>query len=142
MYFKLFVILILSILSVKCAPITKEPENCDEKNEELMIVDERQNGTENYRVNIKDVVIMWAPGNSLLAAAGLLDLGNLDGEFEEFEFPTGLDSSNQKPTNQNHGLGTSTTQKSTENYMNYSTSTPSSNTDAEDLTRRPIMLKR
>lgn len=39
--------------------------------------DQRQNGTENYRLNIDGVVIAVAPADSLLAAASDLDISDL-----------------------------------------------------------------
>lgn len=60
-------------------------ENCQDSGE-FEVVDERQNGTENYRVNVNGVVLIYAPAKSILTAAGLLDGANLDTEFEEVDF--------------------------------------------------------
>lgn len=36
------------------------------------VINESQNGTENYRINIKDVIVIWAPADVLLAATTFL----------------------------------------------------------------------
>lgn len=50
--------------------------------------DQRQNGTENYRLNIDGVVIAVAPAESLLAAASEIDFGDLLTDLEDFESPS------------------------------------------------------
>ncbi|XP_072944193.1 uncharacterized protein [Epargyreus clarus] len=49
--------------------------------------DQRQNGTENYRVNIDGIVIAVAPAESFLAAASAIDFGDLLEEFNEVQKP-------------------------------------------------------
>lgn len=51
--------------------------------------DQRQNGTENYRLNIDGVVIAVAPADSLLAAASDIDISDLLDldEFNEVHKP-------------------------------------------------------
>ncbi|CAG9783946.1 unnamed protein product [Diatraea saccharalis] len=49
--------------------------------------DQRQNGSENYRLNIDGVVIAVAPADSLLAAASDIDLSDLL-DLEEFNEPS------------------------------------------------------
>ncbi|XP_013198995.2 uncharacterized protein LOC106141905 [Amyelois transitella] len=46
--------------------------------------DQRQNGSENYRLNIDGVVIAVAPADSLLAAASEIDISDLLGDLEDF----------------------------------------------------------
>ncbi|XP_053625664.1 uncharacterized protein LOC128683761 [Plodia interpunctella] len=46
--------------------------------------DQRQNGTENYRLNIDGVVIAVAPADSLLAAASEIDIADLLGDLDDF----------------------------------------------------------
>lgn len=59
-------------------------ENCDKNSSESMeTIDQRQNGTENVRVNVKDVVLVWAPSDALLEAGGYLDSDLLDYPNEE-----------------------------------------------------------
>lgn len=63
----LFNFLISTILT---GPIDKKD---DDNNEEYDLIDQRQNGTENYRIDVKDVILVWAPPESLLAAATILE---------------------------------------------------------------------
>ncbi|KAF5273878.1 hypothetical protein FQA39_LY00993 [Lamprigera yunnana] len=73
---------ILLISSVELAPakyISKSAEkNCsdseNDENEDFHdIIDQSQNGTENYRISLKDFVFVWAPRDILLTAAALFD---------------------------------------------------------------------
>lgn len=86
-----FLILLVSVTlnSVQAAPTTElqrgilrnsggSDNNQDEYEYEY---DQRQNGTENYRISVKDVVIIWAPANPLLAATALLDAEMLGAEL-------------------------------------------------------------
>lgn len=56
---------------VTAAPL---PADCSDKQHHY---DQRQNGSENYRLNIDGVVIAVAPADSLLAAASDIDFGDL-----------------------------------------------------------------
>lgn len=49
---------------------------CDEK-EHKLVYDQRQNGTENYRLNIDGVVIAVAPAESFLSALSDIDISDL-----------------------------------------------------------------
>ncbi|XP_063531823.1 uncharacterized protein LOC134742537 [Cydia strobilella] len=49
--------------------------------------DQRQNGSENYRLNIDGVVIAVAPADSLLAAASEIDLSDLL-DLSEYDGPS------------------------------------------------------
>lgn len=96
MYKPIFVALLVVICAFG-APL-KKGENCDQNEEEVELIDERQNGTENYRVNINGVVLMYAPAGSLLTAAGLLDAANFASEFEEVDFLQSNESDEDKAT--------------------------------------------
>lgn len=50
------------------------PADCKDHGEHY---DQRQNGTENYRLNIDGVVIAVAPADSLLAAASEIDFNDM-----------------------------------------------------------------
>lgn len=60
------------------------------------VYDQRQNGTENYRLNIDGVVIAIAPADALLAAASEIDLSDLldIDDLSDFDIP----QKPQKPT--------------------------------------------
>lgn len=51
------------------AILTAPAKDYDESNVELH--DQRQNGTENYRLDMKDVFIVLSPVDSMLSAAGI-----------------------------------------------------------------------
>ncbi|XP_044271115.1 uncharacterized protein LOC123015450 [Tribolium madens] len=50
------------------------------------VYDQRQNGSENYRLNVNKVVLVWTPPGSLLTAAMLLDPSLYEPEFGETDF--------------------------------------------------------
>ncbi|EFA10389.1 uncharacterized protein LOC103314278 [Tribolium castaneum] len=50
------------------------------------VYDQRQNGSENYRLNVNKVVLVWTPPGSLLTAAMLLDPALYEPEFGESDF--------------------------------------------------------
>lgn len=78
------------------APTTPSTSDCENGSEEYDIIeDQRQNGTENYRLNVNGVVLMVAPSNSLLAAATLLDIAELGTTFQEIDF---IQKSEEKPS--------------------------------------------
>ncbi|GJQ84029.1 hypothetical protein Trydic_g10493 [Trypoxylus dichotomus] len=52
----------------------------NETNDDYIIVDQRQNGSENYRINIDGVIIAFSPLESLLG--GTLDDFDFSSEFE------------------------------------------------------------
>lgn len=58
--------------------VASAPTDCADRH-----YDQRQNGTENYRLNIDGVVIAVAPAESLLAAASDIDFSSLL-DFEDF----------------------------------------------------------
>ncbi|KAF5279187.1 hypothetical protein FQR65_LT03434 [Abscondita terminalis] len=65
-----------------CSSASDENENEDFHD----LIDQRQNGTENYRISLKDFVFVWAPSDILLTAAALLDSSFLGGDiFEELQ---------------------------------------------------------
>ncbi|XP_032513754.2 uncharacterized protein LOC116767517 [Danaus plexippus] len=67
---------VLLIVAAACAAPAPAPD-CEEKK-----IDQRQNGTENYRLNIDGVLIAVAPAESFLSASSylgdLLDMAELD----------------------------------------------------------------
>lgn len=69
MYKQLFIVFVL-INYVLMAP-KHVRNNATEEN--VFIIDQSQNGTDNYRINVKDVIIIWAQPGALLAGASLLD---------------------------------------------------------------------
>lgn len=71
--------------NVLCAPGKSANESCErnETDSSYEIFDQRQNGTENVRVNVKDVVLVWAPSDALLGASSFLDSDLLDYPNEE-----------------------------------------------------------
>lgn len=74
------------------APTNNATSNEVDCENETALYDQRQNGSENVRVNVKDVFLVWAPeGNS----GGLLDSDFLDYPNEEVpQKPSGV----EKPT--------------------------------------------
>lgn len=66
---------VLLLTAVACAP-TEDPEEAAD-----VIYDQRQNGTENLRISLSDVMVLVAPAESFLPAAGdalsALALGSL-----------------------------------------------------------------
>lgn len=92
-------------LCVQSAPTTEPPVNNEvivKKNESYdvsqfdEVYDQRQNGSENYRVNVNKVVLVWTPPGSLLTAAMLLDPSLYEPEFSEDFFKP---ESEEKPEN-------------------------------------------
>lgn len=65
------VALLLCVLAVTAAAPA-----CDDKDHKL-VYDQRQNGTENYRLNIDGVVIAVAPAESFLSALSDIDFSDL-----------------------------------------------------------------
>lgn len=55
---------------------------CENSETYSSVYDQRQNGTENVRVNVKDVFLVWAPEGPL-ANPGFLDTDSLDYPNEE-----------------------------------------------------------
>lgn len=49
------------------------------------VYDQRQNGSENYRLNVDGVVLVWSPPGGLLQAASLLDPALFEGEYPDLE---------------------------------------------------------
>ena len=47
--------------------------------------DQRQNGTENYRINLNGVIVLLAPAETVLQVA---QLANLDNEIENINKPS------------------------------------------------------
>lgn len=87
----------LSVQPFSSAAPTNSSSNevdCENADTYSSIYDQRQNGTENVRVNVKDVFLVWAPeGNP-----GLLDSDFLDYPNEEVpQKPTGSNEV-EKPT--------------------------------------------
>lgn len=70
---------------VLCVPRRSVNETCEKNGTESLneVYDQRQNGTENVRVNVKDVVLVWAPSDALLGASSFLDSDLLDYPNEE-----------------------------------------------------------
>ncbi|KAB0794391.1 hypothetical protein PPYR_11230 [Photinus pyralis] len=58
-------------------------KNCSdsESDESAPLIDQTQKGKENYRINVKDFVLVWAPSDILLTAAALFDSQILGGEL-------------------------------------------------------------
>lgn len=87
-------VLLISVVVLFCVAHCAPPrnnsanaidENCDQNasDEFIETIDQRQNGTENVRVNVKDVVLVWAPSDALLGGSGILDSDLLDYPNEE-----------------------------------------------------------
>ncbi|KAF2885320.1 hypothetical protein ILUMI_20852 [Ignelater luminosus] len=94
--FFLTLLILIMLNSVQAAPATKLKSDSDNNEEEYGYeYDQRQNGTENYRISLKDVVIIWAPANPLLAATALLDSQLLGSDY------FGLDDSEKPQSGQN-----------------------------------------
>ncbi|RVE44426.1 hypothetical protein evm_010903 [Chilo suppressalis] len=72
----------VALLMVVAALTAAAPADCADRH-----YDQRQNGSENYRLNIDGVVIAVAPADSLLAAASDIDISDLL-DLEEFNEPT------------------------------------------------------
>lgn len=66
-------------VSTTPAPVKEELSKTEET-----IYDQRQNGTENYRINIDGVVLVIAPPEALLLAAA--DMGGLEQHFSSMNF--------------------------------------------------------
>ncbi|RZC42846.1 hypothetical protein BDFB_008409 [Asbolus verrucosus] len=78
--------LLLSVQSVPIEPANNEIAKKNESYYDLSqfdeVYDQRQNGSENYRVNVNKVVLVWTPPGSLLTAAMLLsDYSDLENFF-------------------------------------------------------------
>lgn len=77
-------LLVLTLLHIIIAAPTNTTTLTNEVNcenpDDLSTYDQRQNGTENVRVNVKDVFLVWAPSQ---AAPGMLDSDFLDYPNEE-----------------------------------------------------------
>lgn len=75
----------VAVLAAVLSLTTAAPADCRENTH----YDQRQNGTDNYRVNIDGVVIAVAPSDSLLAAASEIDFNDLFDleEFNELQKP-------------------------------------------------------
>lgn len=93
------VFLTLKFLLSNSAPLTTNTTvtnevNCENSETFSSVYDQRQNGSENVRVNVKDVFLVWAPdGNT-----GLLDSDFLDYPNEEVpQKPLGTNEV-EKPT--------------------------------------------
>ncbi|KAL4714554.1 hypothetical protein ACJJTC_006600 [Scirpophaga incertulas] len=69
----------VAVLATVLAVAATAPADCH--------YDQRQNGTENYRLNIDGVVIAVAPADSLLAAASDIDISDLL-DLDEFNEPS------------------------------------------------------
>ncbi|CAK1581626.1 unnamed protein product [Parnassius mnemosyne] len=63
---------VVILAAVAAVSIAAPAANCPDRH-----FDQRQNGTENYRLNIDGVVIAVAPAESFLAAASDIDLSDL-----------------------------------------------------------------
>ncbi|XP_050678550.1 uncharacterized protein LOC126974887 [Leptidea sinapis] len=87
------VAILSAILTIAFAAPTPD---CPEKH-----FDQRQNGTENYRLNIDGVVIAVAPAESLLAAVSDIDLSDLIDleDLNELQKPKPQKPQYQKPEN-------------------------------------------
>lgn len=59
--------------SVLCAPLVTDNQTPYDLKEFDEVYDQRQNGTENWRLNVDKVVLVWTPPGNLLTAAMLLD---------------------------------------------------------------------
>lgn len=59
-----FLLLCLLVNQFESAPINDEEE-------EVEIHDQRQNGTENYRVDMKDVLVVFSPLDTIFTLAGV-----------------------------------------------------------------------
>lgn len=95
-----FIMVFLSVQPFNSAAPTNNSSNevdCENGNTYSSIYDQRQNGTENVRVNVKDVFLVWAPEGQL-GNPGLLDSDFLDYPNEEVpQKPTGSNEV-EKPT--------------------------------------------
>lgn len=87
MYRQLLILTTTSIICVVCAPTegpqTQNPPYDYSKFEE--VYDQRQNGTENYKVEVNGVVVVWAAPDSILSAVTLLEPGLLEGDYGDLE---------------------------------------------------------
>lgn len=95
------------ITTILTVPIDKKD---DDKNEEYDVIDQRQNGTENYRIDVKDVILVWAPPESLLAAATILEHETLEHEHN-FEHKKPIQANSETNLNEISLNGTTTVNK-------------------------------
>ncbi|KAG7307484.1 hypothetical protein JYU34_007683 [Plutella xylostella] len=71
-----------AVLALLAAAAAAAPADCDKAH----TYDQRQNGSENYRLNIDGVVIAVAPADALLSAASELDFSDLL-ELQDYDAP-------------------------------------------------------
>lgn len=95
-FVSIFICLVFGIAYLTCLPIEDKADDDGDRNEtsdDYILIDQRQNGSENYRINIDGVIIAFSPLDSLLS--GALD----DFDFtEDFDFHK---PGEQKPNEQN-----------------------------------------
>lgn len=96
MYLQLTILAVTNIFCALCAP-TEGPQPQDGVHDYSRfeeVYDQRQNGTENYKVDVNGVVVVWASPESILSAVTLLEPGLLEGDYPDLEELLG----SQKPT--------------------------------------------
>lgn len=86
MYRQLLTLTIINVICAICAPVEHPQQNTVydySKFEE--VYDQRQNGTENYKVDVNGVVVVWAAPEAVLSAVSLLEPGLLEGDYSDLE---------------------------------------------------------
>ncbi|XP_018562692.1 uncharacterized protein LOC108904567 [Anoplophora glabripennis] len=86
MYRQLLTLTITNIICAICAPTEHPQQNAVydfSKFDE--VYDQRQNGTENIKVDVNGVVVVWAAPEAVLSAVSLLEPGLLDGDYSDLE---------------------------------------------------------
>ena len=122
-----FVLIFTPLLSVQSAPAEystpiKQSESYDISQFDE-VHDQRQNGTENYRVNLEKIVMVWSPPGGLLTAALLADAAAMEeaGSLDEFLKPEKPEealvikpeATSKKPEGSNEGSSTAESTEST-----------------------------
>ncbi|CAH0554550.1 unnamed protein product [Brassicogethes aeneus] len=82
---KLLLLLTAVVFALSAPPSFREKKNKTKYDFEQFdtVYDQRQNGTENYKINVNGVVLVYAPPQSLLQAAMMLDPALFEGEYPD-----------------------------------------------------------
>lgn len=70
---------VIIVLSLSGTILTAPAREYDDPN--IQIHDQRQNGTENYRLDFKDVLIVFSPVDTMFSVAGLAGLAGSESGF-------------------------------------------------------------
>ncbi|KAK6637406.1 hypothetical protein RUM44_007823 [Polyplax serrata] len=100
---------------------------CDQEHSE--VYDQRQNGTENYRIHLNGVVVLVAPAETVIQAA---QLANLDGDLDNLLMASSGDYSTLKPKPRPPSPG--------DKVSEGSESKPQNQTYQKDLTEKKLKL--